>query len=258
MNAESKSGVLHGLWRVAPSPALTEIAAAAGIRFQIFDCEHGAYDYSTLLPDVIAAERHGCAPLVRVKGTDKVEVQRCLDLGARGIVFPQLSSPADFEAARAMMDYAPAGTRGFNPFVRGGGYGFPTPEPTRTRPWYVPIIETLEAVGRIDEILREERIDLVYIGVYDLSAHLGVPGHMDAPGLEQAVARVIAACHAARKPVCMMALSESAARRWTSRGVHALVHGVETHRIAASFRDFLAPMQALAASGGTAPNRIVP
>ncbi len=60
---------------------LTEILAQCGFDFQILDCEHGGYDYATLLPDILACERQGCAPLVRVSGTDPVEVQRCLDLG---------------------------------------------------------------------------------------------------------------------------------------------------------------------------------
>jgi 2-keto-3-deoxy-L-rhamnonate aldolase RhmA len=230
--AERTSIPLHGLWRIVPSPALTEICAQGGLDFQILDCEHGAYDYATLLPDIIACERHGCAPLVRVSGTDKVEVQRCLDLGARGIVFPQLDTPADFAAAAAMLDHAPTGTRGFNPFVRTYGYGG---SPAPQRPWFVPIIETLAAAKQIDAILKNERIDLIYIGVFDLSAQLGCPGRMDAPELAHLVENILASCHRAGRAVSMMALTAEAARDLTARGVQALVHGVESHVIGQTF-----------------------
>jgi 2-keto-3-deoxy-L-rhamnonate aldolase RhmA len=247
----SLTTLLHGLWRIVPSPMLTELLAQSGLDFQILDCEHGAYDYATLLPDILACERHGCAPFVRVSGTDKVEVQRCLDLGAQGIVFPQLTDPAQFAAAGAMMDYAPAGTRGFNPFVRASRYGAAViagatpPGGGSGRPWFIPIVETLAAAEQIDAIVRLDRIDLVYIGVYDLSAQLGCPGQMDAPALTAVVARVLAACARARKPAGMMSLSDVAARRLADQGVTALVHGVESHTIKQAMSAIVQPLRGL-------------
>jgi 4-hydroxy-2-oxoheptanedioate aldolase len=219
-----------GIWRIIPSPQLTELIAQAGFDFQILDCEHGAYDYATLLADILACEVQHCAPLVRVSGTSKVEVQRCLDLGAHGIVFPQLATRDDFARAAAMMDYAPAGTRGFNPFVRSGHYGSGTSAHALrpARPWFVPIVETLSAVAELDAILRLERIDLIYIGSYDLSAQLGCPGQMTAPALSATVDTIIAKCQGAGKAVAMMTLSPETTRALTARGVQALVHGVES------------------------------
>lgn len=235
-------GPVHGLWRIIPSPQLTEAVALAGFDFQVLDCEHGAYDYGTLLPDLLACERHGCAPLVRVSGTDPVEVQRCLDLGARGLVFPQLTDYASFAAAAACMDHAPAGTRGFNPFVRALNYGSPGKV---ARPWFVPIIETLAAVADLDAILQLERIDLVYVGSYDLSAQLGVAGQMNAPVLVQTIERILTACRSAGKPVGLMVLDEAAARHRITQGVSALVHGVDSHRVKEAMHGLLSPLREL-------------
>ena len=216
------------------------------MNFQILDCEHGAYDYATLLPDLLACERHGCAPFVRVGGTSQVEVQRCLDLGARGIVFPQLATAADFARAAALMDYAPVGTRGFNPFVRAGDYGVPRAGgASQPRPWCVPIVETLEAAQQIEAIVALPRIDVIYIGSYDLSANLGVPGRMDAPELTALVDRIIAACRRAGKPVGHMALTPGAARALVARGVQVIVHGVDSHRLKESAMALVAPMRDL-------------
>jgi len=233
---------LHGMWRVIPSPALTEILAQSGLNFQIMDCEHGAYDYSTLLPDILACERHHCAPLVRVSGRDKVEAQRCLDLGARGLVFPQLVDYDDFASAAAMMDYAPEGTRGFNPFVRAGGYGTSS---MPARPWFIPIIETMAAVEQIDTILKLKRIDLVYIGSYDLSAQLGVIGQIKSSALTRVVDLILTACSEASKPAGLMVLNEEDARIQSSRGVAALVHGVESHRLKQAMTGVVQPLHNL-------------
>jgi len=219
---------LHGIWRIIPSPGCTEILAQSGFDFQILDAEHGGYDFQTLLTDTIACEANRCAPWIRVSGTDKVEVQRCLDLGARGIVFPQLASYEDFAAAAAMMDHAPTGVRGFNPFVRAYGYGTGAPPP---RPWCVPIIETLAAVDQLERILQLERIDLIYIGSYDLSTQLGVAGRMDAPELTRVFDHIFERCHAAGKRVGAMALTGAAVSALTARKIDAVVHGVESHRL---------------------------
>lgn len=238
---------LHGIWRVIPSPALSEILAQGGFDFQILDCEHGTYDYATLLPDILACERHRCAPLVRVSGRDKVEAQRCLDLDARGLVFPQLADYDDFARAASMMDYAPEGTRGYNPFVRAGNYGSPT---TTVRPWFVPIVETMAAVEQIDAILKLERIDLVYIGSYDLSAQLGVPGQMSSPLLTRTVDRILEACSKAGKPAGLMVLREEDACSFASRGVAALVHGVESHRLKQAMAGIIQPLRDLRLPAG--------
>jgi 2-keto-3-deoxy-L-rhamnonate aldolase RhmA len=231
------SGPFRGLWRIIPSPQLTEAVALAGFDFQILDCEHGAYDYGSLLTELLACERHGCAALVRVSGRDPVEVQRCLDLGARGLVFPQLATVDDFARAAAMLDYAPTGTRGFNPFVRAGGYGAARGEP---RPWFVPIVETLTAVEQLGAILALRRIDLVYVGSYDLSAQLGCPGQMEAPELLQTVARVFAACRAAGVPAAAMAPTPAAEASLAAQGVQTLVHGVESHLLREALAQLIA------------------
>jgi len=237
---------LHGIWRIMPSPELTEILAQSGADFQIFDREHGRYDFANLLTDMLACENAGCAPLVRVGGHDKIEVQRCLDLGARGLVFPQLAGLADFERAAAMMDYGPAGTRGFNPFVRAARYGVgPAASAPPPRAWFVPIVETLEAVDRIEAIVALERIDFIYIGAYDLSAQLGCAGRMDDPRLTAVMDRVVAACHGAGKAVGQMVLSTAQAETAGARGIQVLVHGVESHRFKLAASSMLGPMRDL-------------
>lgn len=223
----------NGIWRIMPDPVITEMLAQSGLDFQILDCEHGGYDYSSLLVDILACQANACLPLVRVSGTSKVEIQRCLDMGAKGIVFPQLQTVGDFSEAASMMDYAPAGCRGYNPFVRSGGYGFGNGH--GQRPLFVPIIETLSAVEQIDEILQIERIDVVYLGTYDLSAKLGHPGEMQHPEVLGTVDKTLAACARHRVTPSLMALTHASARDLRARGVTSIVHGVDTHRIKEKF-----------------------
>ncbi len=120
----NKKKSFQGIWRILPSSPITEIISESGFDFQIFDLEHGSYDFETLAQDIKICQLLNCLAYVRVSGLNKVEVQKCLDLGADGIVFPQLSVYDDFKLATQLIQYPPKGIRGFNPFVRSGKYGF--------------------------------------------------------------------------------------------------------------------------------------
>lgn len=113
------------------------------------------------------------------------------------------------------------------------------------RPWCMPIVETLAAVEEIDDILKLERVDLIYIGSYDLSAQLGVTGRMDAPELTRVVDRILAACRQAGKPAALMVLTEEAARMRNAMGVQTLVHGVDSHRVKQAMTGIVAPLREL-------------
>lgn len=224
---------LNGIWRIIPSPVLTEIIAQSGFHFQILDCEHGAYDYATLLDDIRVCDQYHTSAFIRVSGLDKVEVQRCLDLGAHGIVFPQLTGYQDFAAATRLLHYAPQGDRGYNPFVRAAGYGIERQE--RKRPLCIVIIETLQAVEELDQIVQLEGIDIIYIGSYDLSAQLDCIGQMDHPKLMGVVDTIIEKCKFAHKKVGVMTMSAEHQQKFAGKGVHVFVHGVDSYQINKAF-----------------------
>jgi 4-hydroxy-2-oxoheptanedioate aldolase len=214
-----------------PSPAVSEILAQSGFDFQILDCEHGHYDYHSLYADLLACEANHCLAWVRVSGNDKVEVQRCLDLGASGIVFPGLADLAAVERCADWMDYSPKGNRGYNPFVRSSRYGVNETEGSPAEPLLVPIIETLSAVEALDQILALERIGMVYIGTYDLSAQLGVAGQMQHASVVDTVGHILKSCQRHGIRVGAMALNPAKEAELRSMGVETIVHGVESHRM---------------------------
>jgi 4-hydroxy-2-oxoheptanedioate aldolase len=222
---------LHGIWRLIDSDPLTEILSQAGFDFQIFDREHGSYDFGALESAIRLCDASGSPPIVRVTGIDRVEVQRCLDFGARGLVFPQLDSFADVSSAIATMQYAPAGTRGFNPFTRAGTYGQPGKSVEVGAPLFIPIIETLNALRELPRILELPEVDLLYLGAYDLSVHLGCRGRMEDPALLRAIEDAVTRCHAASKPVALIVNTPEQYRRWRALGVTVFVHSVDTKMI---------------------------
>ncbi|QUR67234.1 HpcH/HpaI aldolase family protein [Mycobacterium spongiae] len=103
--------------------SLVEMAAAAGMDFVFLDCEHGPGDYVLLERCITAAEIHGTAVFVRVGHDEPALVQRALDLGATGIVFPHIDSAEQARRAVSCSHYPPLGSRGFSNYVRKGRFG---------------------------------------------------------------------------------------------------------------------------------------
>ncbi len=234
--------ITNGIWRIIPSPFITEIIAQAGYDFQIFDCEHGAYDYTQLSNEIISCQNQKCKPFVRVSGLNKVEVQRVLDLGAAGIIFPSLSGFNDFETATKLLDYAPKGIRGFNPFVKTADYGSKKVDDI-LKPECITIIETLEAVKQLDKILSLSRIDMFYIGSYDLSAQLNCIGKMDSPKLIKTTKEIITKVKAKGKKVGILVHDKKAYDYYKELGVTLFVHSVESFKIKKYFQSNLQEFQ---------------
>lgn len=228
----NKKMPFHGIWRILPSSIITEIISDSDFDFQIFDLEHGSYDFETLAEDIKVCQLLNCVAYVRVSGLNKVEVQKCLDLGADGIVFPQLNDYNDFKLATQLIQYPPKGMRGFNPFVRAGKYGF---EKIIKKIECIAIIETLQAVEDLDKILSIEGLNMIYIGIYDLSAQMNCIGNLDAPILIEQVNEIISKCLRASIEVSLMVSNENDYKYYIEKGVNNFVHTVDSFQLKKSF-----------------------
>ena len=168
---------IAGIWCGIPQPQVAGALAVAGLDFVFLDCEHGSWDFASLEGAILACEDGGACPIVRAPGPDAFFVQRVLDLGADGVVVPQIPDAVAAERAVAMAHYAPDGTRGYNPFTRGGHYGVP-PQPKLARgyPFTGVLVESPDAALHLERIAALPRLDLIYLGVFDYSVALGIPG----------------------------------------------------------------------------------
>ena len=220
---------LAGVWSVIPSAQLVGALAASGFDFLILDCEHGGYDFATLEAAITACEASGASPLVRTPGADAFFIQRVLDLGADGVVVPQIADAAAASSAVKMAHFAPEGTRGYNPFTRGGNYGTP-PQPKLASgyPFTGVLVESPAAAEQLERIVAIAALDLVYLGVFDYSVALGIPGQVDDPRVQAFVERAAKIVRAAGKAVATTAMSEAQTQRLTSLGVNVLLWGVDT------------------------------
>lgn len=184
-----------GTWMSMAHPSIAEIFAMAGYDWVVIETEHTAIDVSEVLRMVIAIEQRGSMPLVRLASVDPVQAKAVLDSGAAGVIVPMVNTKAEAELVVAMTKYPPMGTRGVG-LARAQGYGvdFDAYVKNANRDTLVIVqIEHIDAVNNIDEILSVPGIDGTFIGPYDLSMSLGIPGQLTHPKVVEAKEKVLKA-----------------------------------------------------------------
>ncbi len=221
-----------GAWSIISSPVVVEILALSGFDFLILDMEHGIYDQTALDACIRACEAAGCAPIVRVPGINASAVQWALDLGAYGIIVPQVGSAASAKVAVGMTKFAPAGTRGYNPFTRVANYAAPrSNQEGKLRNDFgltSIIVESQAALDELDEILAIADLDMIYVGVYDLSIALGCEGNTGHPMINQVLDQTISRVRSAGKVAGLMVRSKEDVTKAIKLGARFIVYSVDT------------------------------
>ena len=175
-------------------------ALAGSLDFLWIDLEHSPLSPEALAGHLLAARARAKPAFVRVPAAGAAFVKPILDLGADGIIVPQVRTVGEVRQTVADCRYPPAGTRGFGPRVPSNYGRVPTPEfvAAANRNVFVGVmIETAEALAAIDEIVRVPGLDSVVIGPWDLSGSLGMLGDVEHHRVLAAVDRVVAAAREA-------------------------------------------------------------
>lgn len=213
------------------SGALIEIAAYGGFDFVILDTEHGPLDIPTC--EDLCRVAHGVeiTPIVRVRENDPAQILRALDIGAGGVQVPQICNKADAEAVVRAAKYAPLGMRGVSPYTRAARYfadGAAIFERLNAASMVIIHIEGVEGLENLDAIISVPGLDVIFLGPYDLSQSLGIPGQVHDPRVVDRMREAATAITQAGLTVGTFADSPEAAKRWIAAGVGYISLSVDT------------------------------
>jgi 2-keto-3-deoxy-L-rhamnonate aldolase RhmA len=178
-----------GIWITLESPTITEIAVALGLDWVVIDTEHGHLDYKEVVEHIRVTGNSRTTPLVRIAETTPGIIKRVLDLGAQGIIVPQVNSAQEVVLAVRYAKYPPEGIRGV-----GGeratlwGLGLQSQTAISNRETMViPLIETLAGGRELASILDVPGVDAIYLGPADYSSSAGFLGQWEGPGVAEAL-----------------------------------------------------------------------
>ena len=220
-------------------PAIVEISGLAGFDFAIIDTEHGEISTDRALDMIRAAQLSGISPIIRVYGNQPELIGRALDMGAEGVQIPMVCDKAGAIAAVTAAKFSPAGARGCSRFVRGGRYSHMPKEEffgkANDRTAVIVQVEGKEGLDNLEEILTVPGIDVLFIGPYDLSASLGVPGQVEHPSLLKAMDKILAQAKKTGAALGFFVDDIPTAIKWKKRGIQYISFSVDVGIIYENF-----------------------
>lgn len=223
-------GFVTGPFMKTSDPAFVEIAAYAGFDFVILDMEHGPVGLQQMQNMIRAAEASGIIPVIRIRDRQPESISQALDIGAGAIQVPQLTDVQQVEKVIRSAKFHPYGDRGVCRFVRAAGYSS-----TERKDYFVRANETeiiiqiegKEGLDNFDDILEIPLVDILFIGPYDLSQSIGVPGEIDHPEVVAAIREMVGKALAKNKYIGLFADTIENARKWRDLGVHYISYSVD-------------------------------
>ena len=245
--------VVYGPFMNCSYGAMIEIVGLAGFDFAIIDMEHGPLATQTAEDLCRAGLLGGLAPIVRVRKNDGPQIQRALDIGSAGVQIPQIETRADAELAVRSAKYVPLGMRGLSFYTRAGDYTINgiqgLTDQLNAEQLVIIHIEGVRGLENLAEIVQVPNLDVIFLGPYDLSQSLGIPGQVNDPRVTAGMQRAIEVIRAAGKWAGTFAADAPTAQRWVAAGAQYLSVGVDVGIFAQACRDLKAR---LAATDGSA------
>ena len=213
------------------TPGTPQILRAAGADFAIFDMEHSGAGMDAIKLQMAASRGIGLVPMVRVPATEYHFMARALDVGAMGLMVPMVESVEQAEAIVRATRYPPLGRRGAAFGVAHdhyeGGAVKDKIKAVNERIFIMAQIETAKGAEAVDAIAAVEGIDCVWLGHFDLTNFLGIPGEFQNPRYLEAVDAIVAAARRHGKVAGMMAADVAWARDYRARGYTAIAYGLD-------------------------------
>ena len=227
-----------------------ECLGIAGLDFLVVDTEHGPYDVESALAAVLAAERRGITPFVRIKEITRPAVLKMLDIGAKGLIVPCVQTKEEAERLVEYAKFSPLGRRGFA-FTLAGDFGYADFardaqtyfDVSNNRTLLIPQCETKGCLDNIEEIASMEGVDGIFIGPYDLSVALGKPAQMDNPDLIGAIRHILGVCKANDKISIIFTGNPAAVKPFFDQGFDCVACGVDAVFLIEAYRSLIAQVK---------------
>jgi 4-hydroxy-2-oxoheptanedioate aldolase len=197
----------HGVWSSLPGVVTGELLARTGVDFVVVDLQHGALAEAELPGVAAAISAAGAVPLVRTRSPFFADVGRPLDLGARGVIVPNVRDADHAREIVAACRYAPGGGRSIGRLSGGA-----------EQPLVIVMVESATALDDLDAVLAVEGIDGIYVGPGDLSLSLGLTGDDRRAELRDVLSSIVARARAAGVPVGVHAYSGADAAGYAAEG----------------------------------------
>ncbi len=225
------------------SPGIPIVLKNAGCEFIIFDMEHGGLSFEQFKTLAIISNSHKISPLIRIPEVRYNYIARALDLGASGIMAPMVNTAEDALRVVYSSKYPPLGQRG-------AGFGFAHDNYINENPLsYIQKannsliniiqIETKKALENVREIAAIDGVDCLWVGHFDLTNFLGIPGDFTSKIYLDAINEIIMAAKYNNKSLGIMVNNKRELETYSKLGFNMIAIGTEMKILSESISQIL-------------------
>ena len=225
------------------SPGIPIILKNAGCEFIIFDMEHGGLSLEQFKTLSIISNANKIAPFLRIPEINYNYIARALDLGALGVMVPMVNTPDDAIKIVQSSKHPPKGKRG-------AGFGFVHDNYINQNPLsYIEKannsliniiqIETKIALENVKEIASINGVDCLWVGHFDLTNFLGIPGNFSSKKYLNAINEIVDAAVSHKKSLGIMVNNKQELETYYKLGFNMIAVGTEMNILSRSISQIL-------------------
>ena len=184
------------------------------------DQEHQPVGTESVGTICVQGRENGSAPVIRVPYNNPGDIKKAYDVGAVGVMVPQIDTPEDAKNAVKWAKYPPLGQRGIAPFFAGylGVSAQDIIDNANDETILMLQMESVEAYENLDEILAVAGYEVLLVGPTDLSASLGVNGDIHNSKVENIMTDVAQRIKGSGKYLSTTFGDVEDCRRWIGEG----------------------------------------
>jgi len=225
------------------SPGIPIILKNAGCEFIIFDMEHGGLSLEQFKVLATISNSNQISPLIRIPEVSYNYVARALDLGASGIMAPMVNTAEEAMKVVKSSKYPPEG-------IRGAGFGFAHDNYNNQNPLkYIKKandeliniiqIETKHGLENVELIAAIDGVDCLWVGHFDLTNFLGIPGDFTSSIYLDAIKRVVDAGKINKKSLGIMVNNNDELEMYSELGFNMIAVGTEMNILSRSISQII-------------------
>ena len=248
-------GIVYGtMISMGRNPRWGSAFSNFGIDYAIIDTEHSPRGRTDVADFIAAFSFSGVVPIVRIPIPDSHYVTMALDAGAQGILAPYCETVEEAKEVVGAAKWRPLKGELLRKAVDSGEF------PSQATKEYLEArnrnnvcivgIESVPAIENLENILRIQGIDAIFVGPNDLSITLGIPDQYDHPDYEAALREIISKCQAAGVPTLIHHQTVELTTKWLQEGARFVLYSSDARSMHNAYRDEFGAIKAAGAELG--------
>lgn len=241
--------------RILKSPQAVAMCASEGWDYIILDTEHNDYDYETLGNFSLVAKYEEIALFACVPDKLYHQMAQMLDIGAEGLVLPQVKTREETQHIIQATKYAPEGKRGVS--ISTTATLFRDYKIEEYTEWAnrelmtIVQIESEEGINNAEQIISTPGVDAIMIGPADLSHDMGISGRIDHPRMEDAFREVIRQCNKYGVAPGIHLNNMEDVDKWINEGMRFISYSYDSKFFKDALKESLHKLRAIADKANT-------